>query len=105
VFARAVEVVRGPVPASDGEHVDLMVTSAIEEFVRRVASKTLPSIPETFPASTERTLTVWLDSASREEREEAPAAPPKARACVADQLPEWSRASAAEKKELLKRCQ
>lgn len=104
VLARAVEVVRGPVPASDFEHVDLMVTSAIEEFVRRVASKTLPSIPETFPASSEQPLTVWLDSAVA--REEAPAAPPKkARTCVADQLPEWSQASAAEKKALLKRCE
>ena len=108
VLARAVEVVRGPVPASDFEHVDLMVTSTVEEFVRRVASKTLASIPENFPRSTEPTLTDWLDSAVA--REEKPAvaeavAPPRARACVADQLPEWERASAVEKKALIKRCQ
>lgn len=102
VLARAADVARGPVPASDFEHVDLMVTSAVEEFVRRVASKTLPSIPDTFPPSAESSLVVWLDSAVAAEQ---PGATRSARKCVAEKLPEWAAASASEKKDLLKRCE
>ena len=105
VLARAADVVTGPVPASDFEHVDLMVTSAVEAFVRRVASKTLPSIPDTFPPSAESSLVVWLDSAVAAEPAARSGATRRAHKCVAETLPEWATASAAEKKDLLSRCE
>lgn len=105
VLARAAEVVTGPVPSSDLAHVDLTITSAVEELVRRGASKLVPSIPDTFPARTESSLVVWMDSAvASEPAASRPRATPKPRRCVAEKLPEWATASAAEKKTLLERC-